>query len=459
MRARAAGARRAFLTIWWAAAALSLALAPQTAQGHTQDRAPFAAQARGIKRIQHVIVIVQENRSFDHYFGTYPGADGIPRNADGSFAVCVPDPQQGGCVRPFHDTSDSDHGGPHSGADFALDVDDGRMDGFITAIEQPKCGNGRGCGRDVMGVHDRGEIPNYWAYADSFVLQDRMFEPVGSWSWPAHLYLISGWAATCSDPFDALSCRTGTPPPRRPSGNQPRYAWTDITFLLHRSGISWGYYVKSGHEPDCPTGDPDCPPVIQSAVTRSYWNPLPAFTTVHQDGQTGNVQALSSFLAQARAGTLPQVSFVVPADAVSEHPPALISDGQAFVTNLVNTVMSGPDWTSSAIFVTWDDWGGFYDHVAPPRADSKGYGIRVPGLVISPYARSGFIDHQTLSFDAYLRFIEDDFLGGQRIDPATDGRPDPRPDVRESLPLLGDLRSDFDFSQRPRPPLILPTRP
>jgi phospholipase C len=91
--------------------------------------------------------------------------------------------------------------------------------------------------------------------------------------------------------------------------------------------------------------------------------------------------------------------------------------------------------------------------------DRNGYGLRVPGLVISPYARRGYIDHQTLSFDAYLKFIEDDFLGGQRIDPKSDGRPDPRPTVREAVPGLGDLRRDFDFSQTPRPPLILPPRP
>ena len=116
--------------------------------------------------------------------------------------------------------------------------------------------------------------------------------------------------------------------------------------------------------------------------------------------------------------------------------------------------MSGADWSSTAIFLAWDDWGGFYDHVVPPTVDGQGYGLRVPGLVISPYARRGYIDHQTLSFDAYLKFIEDDFLGGQRLN-QTDGRPDPRPTVRENVPILGDLRSDFDFNQAPRNPLLL----
>jgi phospholipase C len=121
--------------------------------------------------------------------------------------------------------------------------------------------------------------------------------------------------------------------------------------------------------------------------------------------------------------------------------------------------MSSPDWNSTAIFLSWDDWGGFYDHVQPPSVDGNGYGLRVPGMVISPYARQSFLDHQTLSHDAYNKFIEDVFLRRQRLDPRTDGRPDPRPDVRESNPLLGDLISDFDFNQAPIQPLILPTHP
>ena len=129
------------------------------------------------------------------------------------------------------------------------------------------------------------------------------------------------------------------------------------------------------------------------------------------------------------------------------------------VYRAINDVMRGPDWKSTAIFLTWDDWGGFYDHVPPPQIDQNGYGIRVPGMVISPYAKRGFIDHQTLSHDAYLKFIEDDFLGGSRLDPKTDGRSDPRPTVRENAPVLGDLTADFDFDQQPRQPVVLSTSP
>jgi phospholipase C len=121
--------------------------------------------------------------------------------------------------------------------------------------------------------------------------------------------------------------------------------------------------------------------------------------------------------------------------------------------------MHSPEWNSTAIFLNWDDWGGFYDHVTPPTVDQNGYGLRVPAMVISPYGKHGYLDHQTLSFDAYDKFIEDDFLGGQRLDPHTDGRPDPRPDVRETAAILGDLVNDFDFTQPPRPPVVLPVHP
>ena len=121
--------------------------------------------------------------------------------------------------------------------------------------------------------------------------------------------------------------------------------------------------------------------------------------------------------------------------------------------------MKSPDWSSTAIFLTWDDWGGFYDHVVPPEVDGQGYGLRVPALVISPYARHGYIDHQMLTFDAYLKFIEDDFLARQRIDPRTDGRPDPRPTSARDAPILGNLSNDFNFDQQPTKPQLLPLHP
>jgi hypothetical protein len=316
--------------------------------------------AAGIHAIKHVVMIMQENRSFDSYFGTYPGADGFPMRG-GRPTVCVA----------------------------------------------------------------------------------RCAEPTDPESWYSDL----------SDPPN------GPESVGREYPGSPLYGWTDLTYLLHKR-LSWGYYIFSGKQPDCDDGATLlCRPGPQRLGTPSDWNPLPDFTTVQDDGQVGNVKTVWGFLRAAESGDLPAVSWVVPDFVHSEHPGSLVSTGESWVTRLINTIMQGPDWDSTAIFLAWDDWGGFYDHVVPPRVDANGYGLRVPALVISPYARKGYVDHQTLSFDAYLKFIEDDFLGGARLDPATDGRPDPRPDVRENVPGLTDLREDFDFSQAPRRPLLLSTDP
>jgi phospholipase C len=246
---------------------------------------------------------------------------------------------------------------------------------------------------------------------------------------------------------------------QRPS-RRPFYSWTDLTYLLHQHHVSWGYYVQPGIEPDCRNSNAiSCRATTQMPMTPGNWNPLPNFVDVRHDHQLGNIAPTSEFLRRARTGRLPAVSWVVPSGKDSEHPPSRVSAGESYVTRLVNAVMSGPDWRSTAVFLTWDDWGGFYDHVRPPHVDYNGYGFRVPGLVISPYAKRGYVDHQVLSFDAYVKFIEDDFLGGARLDPATDGRPDPRPDVRENAPMFGTLVNDFDFSQQPRPPMLLPVHP
>ncbi len=436
---------------------------------------PASLGLQGIHKIQHIIIIMQENRSFDSYFGTYPGADGIPMK-DGVPTVCSPDPVTKQCIKPYHDASVVNTGGGHGVAASVTDIDGGKMDGFVAAqqsaiqnycrdAQDPTCVERKsGNNPDVMGYHDRREIPNYWAYADNFVLQDRMFAPNASWSLPAHLFMVSEWSATCAS-HDPMSCKSNIDKPDsivigvKPY-TRPTYSWTDLTYLLYKNNISWAYYVAPGTQPDCV--DPEevaCNPQPQNAKTPQIWNPLPYFDTVHADNQVNNIQQLDKFYAAAKNGTLPDVVWITPNNHSSEHPPSSIADGQTYVTGVINAVMQGPDWSSSAIFLAWDDWGGFYDHVVPPVVDQNGYGIRVPALVISPYAKKGYIDHQTLSFDAYVKFIEDDFLSSQRLDPATDGRPDSRPTVRENVSILGDLTQDFDFNQVPRQPLILNPTP
>jgi phospholipase C len=422
------------------------------------------AQARA--KIKHVVIIMQENRSFDTYFGTYPGADGIPMQ-NGAPTVCVNDPQTNQCVKPYHNPNDINAGGPHNAMAAATDINGGKMDGFIVEFRtaqancrtpnSPICNAGQTS--DAMGWHDAREIPNYWAYAQNFVLQDKMFEPNSSWSLPAHLFMVSGWSARCTQPGNPASCVNALDGPSGINTSANDYAWTDLTYLLHKANVSWAYYLSSGSEPDCEDDAMLCELRPLAKNVPGIWNPLPGFDTVKQDNQLSNIQDVAGFFTAAKNGTLPAVSWIVPEQKVSEHPPASIKTGQAYVTSLINAVMQGPDWDSTAIFLAWDDWGGFYDHVVPPSVDQNGYGLRVPGLVISAYARRGFIDHQTLSFDAYLKFIEDLFLNGARLDPRTDGRPDPRPIVREDVSILGNLLSDFDFNQAPRPALVLPTYP
>jgi phospholipase C len=432
------------------------------------------AAASNLTPIKHVIIIMQENRSFDHYFGTFPGADGLPVDGQGHFTTCIVDPVTGNCVYPYHNTANVNRGGPHGTANGIVDVDGGKMDGFIVAAENrfggcadptvPTCTN------DVMGYHDFNEIPNYWTYAEHFVLQDHMFEPVQSYSTVSHLAMVSGWSAKCrtTNPMSCKSFLGGVPYDKKTQLYGWPFAWTDLTWLLHKNKISWAYYIVEGNEPDCRNPDLlSCPPANQSATTPGFWNVLRGFTDVSTDNEMGNIQSIANFYASAACSgtgqfpTLPAVSWIVPAAGMGEHPPSSIADGQAYVTSLINAITRGRCWPSSAIFISWDDWGGFYDHYNPPFVDANGYGIRVPGLMISPYAKGApTIDHQILSFDAYLKFVEDVFLNGQRLDPLTDKRADSRPDVRENLiPDNGDLMNEFDFTRTPLPGCLLPETP
>jgi phospholipase C len=455
-----------------------------TASGSASSSSPSAPEPsptlrltkleKAQQHIEHLIFIVQENRSFDHYFGTYPGANGIPMTKDGRPKPCIPDPILGRCVRPYHSRNQRAQGGPHAQRHSIGDVNGGRMDGFVRVVvdspihcadhrDDPKCAPylGPQGQPDVMSYHTRKEIPNYWTYADRFVLQDHMFAPADSWTLPAHLFLVSAWAARCDDPRDPMSCESNLELAdeanvQRAHEDQPIWAWTDITYLLHENDVSWSYFVGD----DTCLFDP-CPKDKSGERTVAQQNPLPWFTTVRQNGQLDNIRGHSEYYAAAAEGTLPSVSWVMPYSGAGEHPGSdePIWKGMRHVTRVINAAMRGPDWESTAIFLTWDDWGGFYDHLEPPRVDRNGYGIRVPGLMISPWAKAGMIDHQVLSFDAYLRFIEDLFLGGERLDPDTLSRPDARPTVREEVQILGNLLREFDFSQEPLPPVVLDPTP
>ncbi len=272
--------------------------------------------------IKHIIVIMQENRSFDSYFGTFPGADGLPRNTSGHFTTCSPDPKTLQCVYPYHDPSDKNGGGPHGAPNAVADIAGGQMNGFQASAEKGQ----RGCGNvndpactnatapDVMGYHDAREIPNYWQYAKDFVLQDHMFEPNASWSLPEHLFMVSEWSAKCSVQGDPSSCVNALQNPgqlgtKKKGGTpNPNYAWTDLTYLLHKYNVSWKYYLDQGTQPDCDDDSANCTPGQQTAKVPQIWNPLPWFTTVKQDGQLGNIVDSHQFFVDAKNGSLPEVS-------------------------------------------------------------------------------------------------------------------------------------------------------
>jgi len=458
---------------------------PPSHRAADDDCAPIDP-SQGIGNINHLVFIVMENRSFDHYFGTFPGADGIPMDANGKPTVCQRG-TDGTCYRPYHDTNTIDQGGPHGHIAAVRSYDHGNMDGFVRARQQigngcdlhpttPPCPEATGGPQgqpDIMGYHTQGEIPNYWSYAQHYTLFDHMFAPVDSWTLPSHLYLMSGWSAWCPNLNDPMSCRSEKVfHPASQFGNQwegatwraemantyPRpYVWAPITWLLYKAGVSWGYFVGAGSCVKPPCGG------LTGPTTADVQNPLPGFISTEATAQFANIRSNDDFLRMASKGNLPSVSWIVPVKDAGDHPPDDISRGQEYVSSMINAVMQGPpeQWNHTAIFVTWDDWGGFYDHVKPPhRIDGvpdDNYGFRVPAFLVSPWAKRG-INSDTMSFDAFLRLIEDRFLGGERLDPKTDGWPDARPTVRETAPELHPLDDAFDFRQQPLPTLVLPEK-
>lgn len=367
--------------------------------------------------IEHFIVLMQENHSFDNYFGTYPGADGIPEG------VCMPvDPRKGPkpCVKPFRIGNRPVQDIGHSSDIHRAQYRGGRMDGFIAAHSQ-----GGADGRIAMGYYDRRDLPFYWKIADEYVLFDRFFSSARGGSIRNHMFWV-----------------TGTPGGRRTDvhGKEviPPNGFGELPTIFDRleeRGVSWKFYVQN-YDPSITFRTPH----PGDRGSQIVWVPLLNYARYIDDPDLfRKIVDLEEFFEDLAQGTLPSVAYLVPSGA-SEHPPGSIQAGERFVRTLINALMRSKYWEHSAFMWTYDDWGGFYDHVPPPRVDRFGYGFRVPALLVSPYARRGHIDHTVLDFTSILRFIEDNW----NLEPLASRD-------KQAKSIAGA----FDFAQPPRAPRLL----
>ncbi len=407
------------------------------------ETSPASADAQldlARKRIRHVVFIVKENRTFDTYFGRFPGADGTTEGK-----TC-----DGGTV-PLLPAKDETDDIEHHFVPALRAVDGGKMDCF------DELWNGTKLQSYVQ--YRRDQIPAYWSWARHFVLGDRFFSSIYGPTGPEHMWTVAAQSDRfvdqeepgtfgpngapreyCDDPAErAISFRKLTPTERERAFHLEesvdtatrvsqffvtRWPCTDIKVLpdeLTAHGVSWRYYWGGNN----------------------WVQPLRQIRHVRFGPEWNDVISESRFIPDVEAGRLPAVSWLVPPVSLSEHPPASVCQGENWTVRAVDAIMRSPAWKSTAIVLTWDDFGGFYDHVGPPHMDLYGLGPRVPLVVISPWARPGFVDHTTLEFSSVLRFIE---------------RLHGLPPLAARDRVAEDMLEAFDFSQRPNPPLPKPQR-
>jgi phospholipase C len=418
---------RPFDAVTWLTCGLFLLLCGSSG-AQVSDPKPAAAggdsaAAGDMSVIQHIIFIVKENRTFDTYFGTYPGANGTTTATISTGQTMnlqhMPDPMP-------RDISGHGWFDAHTG------VDNGAMDLFdiIPGASQ----NG-----DLLGLSQltQSDIPNYFKYAQHFVLGDNMFSSLEGASFANHLYTVgaqSGGAFTVPAPAQQNSwgcdADAGTTvfvweadgTVTRPF---PCLEFNTLADALESAGVSWTFY-----SPD--QGQPGYTYSVLDAINHIRNGPLWA-----------NVKSDTQFAKDAKAGNLPAVSWVTTADTNNEHPPSSACAGENWTINNLNSLMQGPDWATSAVFLVWDDFGGIYDHVVPPVVDQFGLGPRAPLLVISPYAIAGKISHTQYEFSSVLKFIEERY----GLPPLTDRDAD-----------ANDLTDAFNFSQTPIKPFVLTQR-
>ncbi len=349
-------------------------------------------QAADQSAIKHIIVIFHENHTFDNYFGTYPGANGLTEN------ISLPASKGSNqTVIPYHLSSNRTNDLDHSRQAALSCYNNGSMNGFVYTEKSDL----------TMGYYNGSDIPYYWDYASKFVLLDNYFTSVMGPSLPNHLYLIAGQSGGIEENIDNY-CFDGKL----------------IMDELDSKGLSWTYYWEDGNS------------------TASYSNPLPACSSLQSNqSRIKNLEPADQFISDVKNDNLASMVWIIPKENESEHPPDDIVAGEQYTVSLINAVMESQYWSSSAIILAWDDYGGWYDHVPPPQVDSFGYGFRSPCLIISPYAKEGIIDHTLADHTSILKFIET--LYG--LSPLAS---------RDSQ--ANDLLEAFNFSQSPRSPLVLP---
>ncbi|MFE9207341.1 alkaline phosphatase family protein [Micromonospora sp. NPDC007230] len=392
-----------------------LALAGPATAAHAAPRTAPAASAT--TPIDHFVFLMQENHTFDNYFGTRPGVDGIPPG------TCMPvrRGQAQPCVKPYHLGELGSLDLDHTAEAFRVQYNNGRMDGFVEGVST----QGKD-GKLAMAYYDDRDLPYYWNIADEYVLFDRFFSSSNSGSIRNHMFRV-----------------TGGPGATGASESIPANGWGDIPTIFDRleaAGISWKFYVEN-YDPTITFRSRTSEEDIDRGA-QVIWVPLLAYARYVDDPRLfGKIVDLDEYYDDAAKGQLPAVSFIAPAGD-SEHPPGSIRAGQNLVRTLLTQLMRSPNWNSSAFLWSYDDWGGWYDHVAPPQVDRYGYGFRVPALLVSPYARRGYVDSTTLDFTSALKFIEVNW----RLKPLADRD-------RNAKTFL----DAFDFDRPPRPAVFLST--
>ena len=395
-----------------------------------------AAQANTDPRprtpIEHFVVLMQSNRSFDHYFGTYPGAEGVPKGTclpfDASARTRRPSATRRSCVAPFHLGRRPVQDLPHARDVFRREYAQGRMDGFVAAQQ----GAGIGAVENVMGYYDDRELPFYWNVARDNVLFDRYFTSAADGSFKNRVFWVAG------------------APPTSSSNQLPPEGLGGLTIFdrLEERGISWKFYVENYDSEINYRG------AGRSNSPQVRWVPPLYYARFIDDPKlSSRIVDLDEYYEDLEKGTLPSVAYVATV-AGSEHPPGSsppavdgepsLRVGQQLVRTMLNTLMRSSSWSSSAFMWSYDDWGGWYDHVPPPRVDRYGYGFRAPALLVSPYARRGHVDSTVLDHTSPLKFIEQNW----------GLKPLARRDARAN-----SIASAFDFTRGPRAAsLIPPTR-